>query len=131
MGAERLTGRGDMLFFDGGDTTRVQCSYISTEEVTMMCRSIGARYADATQTMMAAETQQTDSIYTMTLYKFLRSMSSMPTLISGFFRSCAGFQQAQELGVISKEVNCAGYYKLNREECERQLNIAKEKLNIK
>ncbi len=131
MGAERLTGRGDMLFFDGGDTTRVQCSYISTEEVTMMCRSIGARYADATQTMLAAAAQQTDSIYTMTLFRFLWSMSSMPTLISGFFRSCAGFQQAQELGVISKEVNCAGYYKLNREECERQLEIAKDKLNIK
>lgn len=44
IGAERLTGRGDMLFFAGGDTIRVQCAYISTDEVGTMCHEISAKY---------------------------------------------------------------------------------------
>ena len=44
IGAERLTGKGDMLYFAGGDTTRVQCAYISTEEVTEMCEDMREEY---------------------------------------------------------------------------------------
>lgn len=46
IGAERLTGRGDMLFFAGGDTIRVQCAYTSTEEVGNMCRDIFLKHSD-------------------------------------------------------------------------------------
>ena len=44
IGAEKLTGKGDMLFFAGADTTRVQCAYISTKEVEDFCDKIGKRY---------------------------------------------------------------------------------------
>ena len=46
IGAERLTGRGDMLFFAGGDTERVQCAYVSTEEVNTMCREMSEEWSD-------------------------------------------------------------------------------------
>lgn len=52
IGAEKLTGKGDMLFFDGGDSTRVQCAYFSTKEVVEMCEDIRDRYADMEQTYL-------------------------------------------------------------------------------
>ena len=45
-GAEKLTGNGDMLFFAGAETTRVQCAYASVEDITFMCSEISANYAD-------------------------------------------------------------------------------------
>lgn len=51
-GAERLTGRGDMLFFNGGDTTRVQCAYTSTEEVSALCDVLGEAYSDCKPTIL-------------------------------------------------------------------------------
>ena len=56
IGAERLTGRGDMLFFDGSpETVRVQCAYTSTEEVMQMCRELSEEYADAEETILPEE----------------------------------------------------------------------------
>lgn len=45
-GAEKLTGNGDMLFFSGSETTRVQCAYASIEEVRSLCDELSERYAD-------------------------------------------------------------------------------------
>lgn len=36
-GADQLIGVGDMLFFNGQQLTRVQCAYVSTEEVEEIC----------------------------------------------------------------------------------------------
>lgn len=52
VGAERLAGKGDMLYFNGGDTTRVQCAYISTEEVEDMCHRLSERYSGREQTIL-------------------------------------------------------------------------------
>lgn len=54
IGAERLTGKGDMLFFNGGDFTRCQCAYISTEEVNEMCREISEEYENCYQAYLPA-----------------------------------------------------------------------------
>ena len=51
-GAERLTGKGDMLFFSGAETTRVQCAYISTDEVSEMCAELEQKYADCKETLL-------------------------------------------------------------------------------
>jgi S-DNA-T family DNA segregation ATPase FtsK/SpoIIIE len=40
-GAEKLTGCGDMIYFAGAETTRVQCAYASIEEVSKSCEEIG------------------------------------------------------------------------------------------
>jgi S-DNA-T family DNA segregation ATPase FtsK/SpoIIIE len=46
-GAEKLLGKGDMLFFDGKpENVRVQCAYISTDEVNETCKDLAAEYAD-------------------------------------------------------------------------------------
>lgn len=55
IGAERLTGKGDMLFFNGGDTTRVQCAYISTEEVNSMCADMMSEYENCQPTFLPPE----------------------------------------------------------------------------
>lgn len=52
IGAERLTGKGDMLFFEGGDTIRVQCAYISTEEVTEMCTEMAEEWSSIKPTYL-------------------------------------------------------------------------------
>ena len=55
IGAERLTGRGDMLYFDGSpENTRVQCAFISTEEVNEMCCHMADAWSDATETFLPA-----------------------------------------------------------------------------
>ena len=51
-GAERLTGKGDMLFFQGADLIRCQCAYVSTEDVTTMCNEMQDEYADCEATLL-------------------------------------------------------------------------------
>ena len=46
VGAEKLTGCGDMLYFAGAELTRVQCAYVGIDEVETTCREIGENYAD-------------------------------------------------------------------------------------
>lgn len=52
IGAERLTGKGDMLFFNGGDSIRVQCAYISTEEVCKACEEMAEEWSETEQTFL-------------------------------------------------------------------------------
>jgi DNA segregation ATPase FtsK/SpoIIIE, S-DNA-T family len=48
-GADQLIGRGDLLFTQGNDMTRVQCAFVDTPEVERICEYIGAQkaYPDA------------------------------------------------------------------------------------
>ena len=55
IGAERLTGKGDMLFFNGGESTRVQCAYTSTEDVISMCEEMKDEYDNCVPTMLPAK----------------------------------------------------------------------------
>lgn len=42
-GAEQLIGRGDMLYSMGGEMDRVQCAFISSDEIDSICNSIGCQ----------------------------------------------------------------------------------------
>ena len=42
-GAEKLIGRGDMIYYDGANLERVQCAYISGEEIAEVTKSIGSQ----------------------------------------------------------------------------------------
>ena len=42
-GAEQLIGRGDMLYSQGGDMERIQCAFISSQEIESICDSIDAQ----------------------------------------------------------------------------------------
>ena len=48
-GADQLIGRGDMLFTQGNDLTRVQCAFIDTPEIERITEFIGSQkaYPDA------------------------------------------------------------------------------------
>lgn len=43
-GAEKLTGRGDMIYFAGAETTRVQCAYAGIDEVLQTVSDIADSY---------------------------------------------------------------------------------------
>src|SRR5210317_2168281 len=48
-GADQLIGRGDMLYTQGNELTRIQCAFVDTPEVERIVAFIGAQngYADA------------------------------------------------------------------------------------
>ena len=60
-GAEKLTGCGDMIYFAGAETTRVQCAYASIEEVSKSCEEIGESNADYTSTFQLPVFEEKDS----------------------------------------------------------------------
>ncbi|WP_411030536.1 DNA translocase FtsK 4TM domain-containing protein [Spongiimicrobium sp. 3-5] len=49
QGADQLIGRGDMLFTQGNDVTRIQCAFVDTPEVAKIAEYIGSQraYPDA------------------------------------------------------------------------------------
>jgi S-DNA-T family DNA segregation ATPase FtsK/SpoIIIE len=49
QGADQLIGRGDMLYTQGNDVTRIQCAFVDTPEVEKITAYIGAQkaYPDA------------------------------------------------------------------------------------
>lgn len=55
VGAEKLTGKGDMLFFQGADVTRMQCAYASLNDVLSVCSRIKRDYAGYTPKSVFAE----------------------------------------------------------------------------
>ena len=57
-GAEKLTGRGDMLYFSGAEINRVQCAYVSTQEIIRRCNEIGNIHADCRQKVLKVLTEQ-------------------------------------------------------------------------
>lgn len=54
-GAEKLTGKGDMLFFAGAEATRVQCAYTSIKYVLDTCNNIATQYANYQSTAILKE----------------------------------------------------------------------------
>ena len=48
-GADQLIGRGDMLYTQGNDLTRLQCGFIDTDEIEKITELIGAQkgYSDS------------------------------------------------------------------------------------
>jgi len=46
LGAERLNGRGDMLYFSGVSTVRVQCALATIDDVTQTCQNIQENYSE-------------------------------------------------------------------------------------
>jgi len=66
-GADQLIGRGDMLFSNGSELTRVQCAFIDTPEIEKMTEFIGSQrgYVDAFYLPeYVEENGNTDNTYT-------------------------------------------------------------------
>ena len=58
IGAEKLTGCGDMIYYAGAETTRVQCAYASVEEVLSSCEKIAECYDDYEPKKMLSPKEQ-------------------------------------------------------------------------
>lgn len=42
-GAEKLIGKGDMIYYDGANLERVQCAYISSDEIVAVTEAVGSQ----------------------------------------------------------------------------------------
>lgn len=73
-GAEKLTGKGDMLFFAGAETTRVQCAYTSISDVTQLCDVISKKYVDY-QSMPIPKQQETKVILSKPIFPDMKEMA--------------------------------------------------------
>lgn len=110
-GAERLTGRGDMLFFDGSpELTRCQCAYISTEEVNEACRDMAEEWSDATEALLPEDSCNTthrelDEETKLMLYR-LPYMTEIPYNygLSKFINETEwrALNQLREIGVVDR-----------------------------
>jgi len=80
-GAEKLNGKGDMLFFDGGGFTRMQCAYISTEQVNIFLHDMAEEYKESEQTTLPSP--PTVEFHRRLLYNELRedTMRVIPTVV--------------------------------------------------
>lgn len=58
IGAEKLTGCGDMLYFSGAEITRVQCAFVSTDEVVRRCNDIGATHTECRPKVLKVQQQK-------------------------------------------------------------------------
>lgn len=63
MGAEKLAGKGDMIFFSSNGTTRMQCAYASIEDVLSMCNDIKAKYAECNSVAVFETQDESDNLY--------------------------------------------------------------------
>ena len=125
IGAERLTGKGDMLFFNGGDSIRAQCAYISTEEVNDMCSELCEKYASAEQTTLPGCPQARNvRVVSPSLREYALYKVAGHDYVSGFISGTNLLEQLQEMGLVSCECDARGYEVLvhSRSEVERILD---------
>lgn len=125
IGAERLTGKGDMLFFNGGDSIRAQCAYISTEEVNDMCSELCEKYASAEQTTLPGCPQAKNvRVVSPSLREYAMYKVAGHDYVSGFISGTNLLEQLQEMGLVSCECDARGYEVLvnSRSEVERILD---------
>lgn len=61
-GANQLIGRGDLLFSQGNDMTRVQCAFVDTPEVERICSSIGQQVGYPTAFLLPEYVAENENI---------------------------------------------------------------------
>lgn len=61
-GANQLIGRGDLLFSQGNDMTRVQCAFVDTPEVDRICSFIGDQVGFSTAFLLPEYTAENENI---------------------------------------------------------------------
>ena len=117
QGAERLSGKGDMLFFDDSpETQRVQCAYTSTEDVATMCRELNEEYADAQETLLPepvriAPAPKKGKLRQITILtaKGLAGWYYFNPMLGCHMTSRSELPLLQEMGIVSREKEPNGY----------------------
>jgi DNA segregation ATPase FtsK/SpoIIIE-like protein len=133
VGAERLTGKGDMLFFEGGDFIRVQCAFTSTDDVNILCQELAEEWDDAKQTYLpefslepltiAPKERKFDHILDETI-KFLEwchEAGMWSFIMESSFKNEDVKEQVLEAGLFNRTVLESGYiYWSNNVLCYKQ-----------
>lgn len=70
-GAEKLTGKGDMIFFNGDGVTRIQCAFASIDDVTELCNEINGKYAGLNSEPLL-DVDKVNVILSQPILKFLK-----------------------------------------------------------
>lgn len=122
MGAEKLTGRGDMIFFDSNGTTRVQCAYASIEDVLEACEEIRNKYPTYGNTPIIEEPKSELSAPVPRLSESLHPMAKTAAMLVAeqrevseswvrvyvhlsFMDARKVFNQLQQLGIVETNTN--------------------------
>ena len=116
VGAERLTGRGDMIFFDGSpENKRIQCAYVSTDEVVQLCNDVCSEYPDIEPALLPEEPKveipvqkpyrhldkwSRDNIIECHRYEYMPKRWMNWKMLS---TDTEGIRLAQELGILGEE----------------------------
>lgn len=79
MGAEKLTGRGDMLFAMGAGTTRVQCAYVDTDYIYDFRDEISQKYENYENPSLFIE-QESDIEHKPQIFLSQRLFANIETL---------------------------------------------------
>lgn len=63
MGAEKLSGKGDMILFNGNGTTRMQCAYATIGDVTALCESLADKYDDCPEFSLPLTSEEKEELH--------------------------------------------------------------------
>ena len=114
VGAEKLTGNGDMLFFAGAETTRIQCAYTSIEEVDAACGEIAEGYDDYENEDITPKRERIKTTYPVSLRHIeWANMLAHDGAVPAYMMDCSEpFKEAMqcfiELGIADVD-NSLGY----------------------
>lgn len=81
VGAEKLSGKGDMIFFNGNGTTRMQCAYASVEDVVSTCEAIKVKYSDYKNNPVIKEPEVEKTIHIVRLTAPIHRFTKVAALV--------------------------------------------------
>ncbi len=117
-GAQQLVGRGDMLFLNGGEPTRVQCAFVDTPEVENIAAFIAAQPGpivpleipepltdDSETTGGGLDTQHLDPLFADTARAIVVSQQGSTSMIQrrfsiGYNRAGRLMDQMEKAGIV-------------------------------
>lgn len=142
-GAQQLIGRGDLLFSQGNDVTRVQCAFVDTPEVEKIVQYIGEQRGYPTalilpepdvadgdsETIGSVDMHKLDTLFTDAAYWVVQSQQGSTSMIQrkfevGFNRAARIMDQLEAAGIVGPAVGSKPRQVLVHTEYELQQILA-------
>lgn len=142
-GAQQLIGRGDLLFSQGNDVTRVQCAFVDTPEVEKIVQYIGEQRGYPTALILpepdvadgdseaigSVDMHKLDALFTDAAYWVVQSQQGSTSMIQrkfevGFNRAARIMDQLEAAGIVGPAVGSKPRQVLVHTEYELQQILA-------
>lgn len=142
-GAQQLIGRGDLLFSQGNDVTRVQCAFVDTPEVEKIVQYIGEQRGYPTALILpepdvadgdseaigSVDMHKLDALFTDAAYLVVQSQQGSTSNIQrkfevGFNRAARIMDQLEAAGIVGPAVGSKPRQVLVHTEYELQQILA-------